>query len=124
MWEYSGQGLQFQVLVGPAFIVVFTISGVVAGFLADRVSRPALLAASVLLFSTSLILTGGCGQQSWLCDISIVRSIEPVLAAGGAEDAHRGGGGGPAPGRRLPHCRALPPGPARHRQRHLLMGGQ
>ena len=50
-------------LVGPAFIVVFTISGVVAGFLADRVSRPALLAASVLLFSISLILTGGCGQQ-------------------------------------------------------------
>jgi len=63
-WEYSGQGLQFQVLVGPAFIVVFTISGVVAGFLADRVSRPALLAASVLLFSISLILTG-VSSQYW-----------------------------------------------------------
>ena len=36
VWTYSGQGWQYQVLAGPAFIIVFTISGVVMGGLADR----------------------------------------------------------------------------------------
>ena len=36
VWSYSGQGWQYQVLAGPAFIIVFTISGVVMGYLADR----------------------------------------------------------------------------------------
>jgi len=58
MWMYSGQGWEYQVLAGPAFIVVFTISGVLMGFLADRVSRPRLLSASVFVFSLSLILMG------------------------------------------------------------------
>ena len=35
-WTYSGQGWQYQVLAGPAFIIVFTISGVLMGYLADR----------------------------------------------------------------------------------------
>ena len=35
-WQYSGQGWQYQVLAGPAFIIVFTISGVIMGGLADR----------------------------------------------------------------------------------------
>ena len=35
VWAYSGQGWQYQVLAGPAFIIVFTISGVVMGGLAD-----------------------------------------------------------------------------------------
>merc|ERR1719435_358740 len=57
-WLYSGQGWEYQILAGPAFIVVFTISGVIMGFLADRVSRPLLLSASVFVFSLSLILMG------------------------------------------------------------------
>jgi len=58
MWQYSGQGWEYQILAGPAFIVVFTISGVCMGLLADRVSRPKLLSASVFTFSISLILMG------------------------------------------------------------------
>jgi len=57
-WMYSGQGWEYQILAGPAFIVVFTISGVLMGFLADRVSRPRLIAVSVFVFSLSLILMG------------------------------------------------------------------
>lgn len=57
-WQYSGQGWEYQLLAGPAFIVVFTISGVLMGFLADSVSRPRLIAASVFVFSLSLILMG------------------------------------------------------------------
>jgi MFS family permease len=47
-----------QVLAGPAFIVTFTISGVLMGFLADRVSRPRLLAGCTALLATCTILTG------------------------------------------------------------------
>ena len=36
VWTYSGQGWEYQVLAGPAFIIVFTISGVLMGYLADR----------------------------------------------------------------------------------------
>jgi len=57
-WCYTGQGWHYQLLAGPGFIVVFTIAGVAWGFLADRVSRPRLLAASVLLSSLSLALSG------------------------------------------------------------------
>ena len=35
-WCFSGQGWQYQVLAGPGFIVMFTISGVIMGYLADR----------------------------------------------------------------------------------------
>lgn len=56
MWMYSGQGTEYQLLAGPAFIITFTISGVVMGFLADRVSRPKLLAGSMALLSVSCIL--------------------------------------------------------------------
>ena len=36
VWCFSGQGWQYQVLAGPGFIVMFTISGVIMGYLADR----------------------------------------------------------------------------------------
>ena len=36
VWCYSGQGWQYQVLAGPGFIVVFTVSGVIMGYCADR----------------------------------------------------------------------------------------
>merc|ERR1711988_1497600 len=57
-WSYSGQGWQYQVLAGPAFIIVFTISGVVMGYLADRVCRPKLLSGAVFVMSLSLMLMG------------------------------------------------------------------
>ncbi len=38
-WDYSGQGIEYQVLAGPVFIVVMTSAGVLIGFFGDKVSR-------------------------------------------------------------------------------------
>lgn len=38
-WTYNGLGIDYQVLAGPSFIAVFTIVGVVMGFLADKFNR-------------------------------------------------------------------------------------
>ena len=38
-WLYNGQGLEYLVLAGPVFVVVFTVSGIVMGLLADKFSR-------------------------------------------------------------------------------------
>jgi len=57
-WEYTGHGMEYQVLVGPAYIIVFTISGIFMGLLADRISRPRLLGCCVLVYSTSCALSG------------------------------------------------------------------
>ena len=38
-WTYTGLGIQYQVLAGPAFIGVFTIAGLVFGSLADSYNR-------------------------------------------------------------------------------------
>ena len=35
----SGQGMKYQILAGPTFVIVFTISGVIMGYLADKVPR-------------------------------------------------------------------------------------
>lgn len=35
----NGQGMKYQILAGPTFVVVFTISGIVMGYLADKVAR-------------------------------------------------------------------------------------
>ena len=39
MWEYSGRGIEYQVIAGPVFVVIFTFSGVIMGFLGDKVVR-------------------------------------------------------------------------------------
>ena len=35
----NGQGMKYQILAGPTFVVVFTISGILMGYLADKTSR-------------------------------------------------------------------------------------
>ena len=35
----NGQGMKYQILAGPTFVVVFTISGIFMGYLADKTSR-------------------------------------------------------------------------------------
>ncbi|KAK8719864.1 hypothetical protein OTU49_013723, partial [Cherax quadricarinatus] len=39
VWDYSGLGLQYQVLAGPAFVAVFTTAGVIIGIISDRFNR-------------------------------------------------------------------------------------
>lgn len=48
---HNGQGIEYLVLAGTYFIIVFTVSGVILGYLADQLHRPRLMAACTLLFS-------------------------------------------------------------------------
>ena len=52
------QSTILKVLAGPAFIAVFTVSGVVLGITADYVNRLRLLGAAVLLYSLAIFLMG------------------------------------------------------------------
>jgi len=63
-WEYTGQGVEFQVLVGPAFVVTFTFSALLMGFLADNYSRPKILSFGITVFSVACILMG-FSQEFW-----------------------------------------------------------
>ncbi|XP_078605979.1 MFS-type efflux pump MSMEG_3705-like [Branchiostoma floridae x Branchiostoma japonicum] len=58
LWEYNGSGEQYQILVGPAFTVVYTITGVVLGFIADIWTRKYILVVCLMLWSGVTILTG------------------------------------------------------------------
>ncbi|KAB7498427.1 hypothetical protein Anas_04225 [Armadillidium nasatum] len=49
VWDYSGLGLQYQILAGPSFIAVFTVSGIIIGMAADRYSRHHVLTLFLLL---------------------------------------------------------------------------
>jgi len=85
-WQYSGQGWQYQVLAGPAFIIVFTISGVIMGGLADRVCRPKLLSGAVFVMSLSLMLMGFSTQywQLVLLRMGVAAGEAAIRPAGGS----------------------------------------
>jgi len=38
-WNYNGLGLDYQILAGPSFILVYTIVGIILGVAADRYNR-------------------------------------------------------------------------------------
>ncbi|XP_076436399.1 MFS-type efflux pump MSMEG_3705-like [Babylonia areolata] len=58
VWDYNGQGLQYQILAGPVFILVYTFSGIFISFAADLYNRKNLLALCLVLWSVATILTG------------------------------------------------------------------
>jgi len=61
-WEYSGLGIEYQILAGPAFVAVFSISGVLISVLSDKlkatVSRVILVGSGTAVFSTACLLMG------------------------------------------------------------------
>jgi len=64
-WDYSGSGIEYQVLAGPGFIVAFTVANLITGLTSDRIAgyskyigRHTLMALGVLVFSLSLFLMG------------------------------------------------------------------
>jgi len=61
-WEYNGQGYQFQVLVGPAFVATFSTTLLVMGVAADNFNRPLVFAIGTLIFSVSCLLMGFADQ--------------------------------------------------------------
>ncbi|KPJ01133.1 PREDICTED: uncharacterized protein LOC106117752 [Papilio xuthus] len=57
-WGYSGLGLDYQVLAGPAFMAVFTVVGVIIGVFADKFNRARILSACTAVFVAAILLMG------------------------------------------------------------------
>jgi len=61
-YDYSGTGYEYQLLAGPAFIAVFTVSAIIlavlSDFLYEKLSRTVILAVGTFTFSTACILMG------------------------------------------------------------------
>ncbi|EDV27969.1 uncharacterized protein TRIADDRAFT_12709, partial [Trichoplax adhaerens] len=57
-YDFNGQGELYQLLAGPVFIVIYTISGIPLGIAADVTSRRNLLAICLLFWSVMTFLTG------------------------------------------------------------------
>ena len=53
-----------QILAGPTFIGVFSVSGVLFGIAADHYNRLRLLGGAVMVYSGAIILTS-VSQQYW-----------------------------------------------------------
>ena len=58
VWDYDGTGSQYQILAGPVFILVFSISGIPLGFCAGVFHRRNLIVFCLLLWSAMTLLTG------------------------------------------------------------------
>jgi len=65
VWNYDGSGIQYQILAGTAFVMVFSSCNLITGLTSDRVAgksryfgRHTLFAIGTLLFSTCLCLMG------------------------------------------------------------------
>jgi len=63
-WDHNGQGLQYEMLAGPVFIVVYTLAGIPLSILADFSNRRNLLIAGLTLWSAMTLLTGFV-QRYW-----------------------------------------------------------
>jgi len=63
-WIYNGQGTQFQILVGPAFIFTFATANLLFGLALDRFNRPLIMGTGVFLFSLCCMLMG-VAQEFW-----------------------------------------------------------
>jgi len=79
-WEYSGLGIQYQVLAGPAFILVFIFSAVflavLSDWLYDKLSRTIMLSVGTATFSLACLMMG-LAQEYW--QLVILRML---IAAG------------------------------------------
>ena len=63
-WGYLPTGIKYQVLAGPAFILIFAFSSLPMGFLASirSLRRTFVLSACVCLWSLMTLLTGSVTQ--------------------------------------------------------------
>jgi len=49
--------MEYQLLIGPIFIVVYTLSGILVSFAADQYSRKGFLVVSLMFWSLMTVLT-------------------------------------------------------------------
>ena len=59
-WDYMATGIQYEILAGPAFTLIFTIAAIPLGVLAGyrRVNRKIAIAVCLVLWSTMTLLAG------------------------------------------------------------------
>lgn len=57
-WNYNGLGIEYQILAGPTFILIFTIAGVFMGVAADKYNRVKMLTVCTVIFGIAIILQG------------------------------------------------------------------
>ncbi|KAI8116658.1 Protein spinster like protein 1 [Lucilia cuprina] len=75
-WNYNGLGIEYQILAGPTFILIFTIAGVFMGIAADKYNRVKMLTVCTLVFAVAIILQGTV-KEYW--QLALLRMI---MAAG------------------------------------------
>ncbi len=56
-WDYTGLGLEYHILAGPAFMGVFTITAIVWGYLADKNNRIRCLSLATFFYSAAVLGT-------------------------------------------------------------------
>ena len=39
VWDYNGQGIEYQILAGPSFILALCVGGIITGILSDRYNQ-------------------------------------------------------------------------------------
>lgn len=61
-YDYNGLGLEYQLLAGPVFILVFTVVGVILGIAADKYNRSKMLFVCTLVFAVAIVLQGKIKQ--------------------------------------------------------------
>ena len=57
-WDYNGQGIEYQLIAGPIFIVIYTFAGIFISFAADRYNRKMMLAGCLIWWSVMTLATG------------------------------------------------------------------
>lgn len=57
-WDYTGRGLDYQLLAGPVFIGIYTLAAIPVGIAADAYNRKILLGLSVVFWSVCTFLSG------------------------------------------------------------------
>lgn len=57
-WDYTGSGVEYQLLAGPYFVAIFTVMGVVLGALGDTFNRIRILSLCIVVYSILTFLTG------------------------------------------------------------------
>ncbi|XP_061169687.1 MFS-type efflux pump MSMEG_3705-like [Saccostrea echinata] len=57
-YDYNGQGNEYQIVAGPAFIVIYTFAGIFISYVADRYNRKVMLAVCLMFWSVMTLLTG------------------------------------------------------------------
>ncbi|EDW78202.1 uncharacterized protein Dwil_GK16301 [Drosophila willistoni] len=75
-WNYNGLGIDYQILAGPTFILIFTIAGVFMGFAADKYNRVKMLTVCTVIFGIAIILQGTV-KEYWQLVL-----LRMVMAAG------------------------------------------